>query len=144
MKFPRNARIFRGQLDAAPFAAVLFLIIIFLMLKGLVYTPGVSLELPTIDNLPGSDRRSEGVAIDANGRLYFKNAAITESALKRELQAIATNTAEPVELVIQADKRVSLEVQLHLMGLARDAGILHFRLAALPAPAAPPARSSLP
>ena len=26
MKFPRNARIFRGQLDAAPFAAVLFLL----------------------------------------------------------------------------------------------------------------------
>ena len=26
MKFPRNARIFRGQLDAAPFAAVFFLL----------------------------------------------------------------------------------------------------------------------
>jgi hypothetical protein len=40
MKFPRNARIFRGQLDAAPFAAVLFLLVIFLMLGSLVYTTG--------------------------------------------------------------------------------------------------------
>ena len=40
MKFPRNARIFRGQLDAAPFAAVFFLLVIFMMLGSLVYTPG--------------------------------------------------------------------------------------------------------
>jgi len=32
MKFPRNARIFRGQLDAAPFAAVFFLLVLLLML----------------------------------------------------------------------------------------------------------------
>lgn len=40
MRFARNARIFRGQLDAAPFAAVFFLLVIFMMLGSLVYTPG--------------------------------------------------------------------------------------------------------
>ena len=56
MKFPRNARIFRGQLDAAPFAALFFLLVIFLMVSSLIYTPGVRLELPVADNSAGTDR----------------------------------------------------------------------------------------
>jgi hypothetical protein len=41
MKFPRNARIFRGQLDAAPFAIVFSCLLLFLLLSSLLYTPGV-------------------------------------------------------------------------------------------------------
>lgn len=144
MKFPRNARIFRGQLDAAPFAAVLFLVVIFLMLNGLVYTPGVSLQLPRADNLPGSDKRTVAVAIDANGRLYFENAPIRESDLKRRLQTIATNSVEPLALLIQSDNGVSYEMQFRLWLLARDAGIREAWLAALPAPSSPSGRISLP
>ena len=46
MKFPRNARIFRGQLDAAPYAIVFSCLLLFLLLSSLVYTPGVSIRLP--------------------------------------------------------------------------------------------------
>ena len=46
MKFPRNAQIFRGQLDAAPFASVFFLLIIFVFLSGLLYSPGIRVQLP--------------------------------------------------------------------------------------------------
>ena len=66
MKFPRNARIFRGQLDAAPFAIVFFLLVIFLMLSSLVYTPGVHIELPVADGLTGTEK----LRIDA---FYHKN-----------------------------------------------------------------------
>jgi len=79
MKFPRNARIFRGQLDAAPFAAVLFLLVIFLMLGSLVYTPGVPLQLPVANDLPGTDKPTIAVAIDGNGRLFFENQGIEEN-----------------------------------------------------------------
>ena len=55
MKFARNARLLRSQLDVAPFAAVFFLLVIFMMLGSLVYTPGARLELqlPQGKNLPG-------------------------------------------------------------------------------------------
>ena len=45
MKFPRSARIFRGHLDIAPFASVFFLLVIFVMLGALIYTPGIPVEL---------------------------------------------------------------------------------------------------
>ena len=45
MKFPRNARITRGLQDAAPYASVFFLLVLFVMLGSLVYTPGVQVPL---------------------------------------------------------------------------------------------------
>ncbi|MGD0815829.1 MAG: hypothetical protein ABSA83_19730 [Verrucomicrobiota bacterium] len=41
MRFARQATFFRGPLDAAPVAGVLFLLLIFLLLGSLLYTPGV-------------------------------------------------------------------------------------------------------
>lgn len=45
MRFPRQAKIFRGQLDPAPVAAVVFLLVIFIQLGSLLYTPGVLVHL---------------------------------------------------------------------------------------------------
>ncbi len=93
MKFPRNARIFQGRLDAAPFVSVLFLLVIFVVLGSLVYTPGipVPLELPTADNFPGAEGRTVAVAIDAGGGLYYENQPISEAELKSRLEAAVKN-----------------------------------------------------
>jgi biopolymer transport protein ExbD len=45
MRFARHAKIFRGPLDAAPVAGVLLLLMMFMLLGSLVYTPGVLVEL---------------------------------------------------------------------------------------------------
>ncbi len=144
MKFPRNARIFRGRLDVAPFAAVFFLLAIFLLLSCLVYTPGVRLELPVANGLPGTDRPMVAVAIDAHGRLYFENQWIEETALKARLKQIVAGAREPLELMVQADKAVTYEQLIHLTLLARDAGITNAWLATLPSPTALSAGSSFP
>ena len=51
MKFPRNTRSLRNPFDVAPFAAVFFLLVIFLMLAALLPTPGIPLQLPVTENL---------------------------------------------------------------------------------------------
>src|SRR5690348_7900728 len=99
MKFPRNARIFRGQLDAAPFAAVLFLLVIFLMLGSLIYTPGVPLQLPVANDLPGTDKLTVSVAIDGNGRLYFEDQRIEETQLRNRLRQAVKDAPEPLTLL---------------------------------------------
>ncbi len=136
MKFPRNARIFRGQLDAAPFAAVFFLLVIFLMLGSLIYTPGVLLQLPTAEDLPGTDRPNVAVAIDANGRMYFQNQGIEAKQLRDRLREAVKSSAVPLTLVVQADKAVSYDMLLRLALLGRDAGIAQCWLATLPQPVA--------
>jgi biopolymer transport protein ExbD len=137
MKFPRNARIFRGRLDVAPFATVFFLLVIFVMLTSLVYTPGVRLELPTANDLPGTDKPTVAVAIDANGKLYFENQWIEENQLTNRLhKAVLASAPEPLTLVVQADKAVTYQRLVHLTLLARDAGIAEALLATLPEPGA--------
>ncbi len=132
MKFPRNARIFRGRLDVAPFAAVFFLLAIFLLLGSLVYTPGVSLQLPLADGLPGTDKPTISVAIDPNGRLYYRNQLISESELKVHLSKAVSESRHPLVLLVHADKAVTYERLLRLTMLARNAGISSAWLAALP------------
>ncbi len=133
MKFPRNARIFRGQLDAAPFAAVFFLLVIFVMLGSLVYTPGVLLQLPSGGDLPGTDSPI-AVAIDANGRMYFENQGIEEGQLRDRLRQAVKDSPGPLTLVVQADKAVSYETLMRLALLGRESGIEKCWLATLPRP----------
>jgi biopolymer transport protein ExbD len=141
MKFSRHVTIFRGHLDAAPFAGVLFLLVMFMMLGSLVYTPGARLELqlPEAGGLPGTDKPSVSVAIDADGRLYYQNQWIEESALLGRLQSAARKSAQPLTLVVHADKHVTYDKFLRLALLGREAGISEALLATLPrASAVPP------
>ena len=132
MKFPRNARMLRSQLDVAPFASVFFLLVIFVMLGSLVYTPGVRIQLPVADDLPGIEKPTLHVAVDASGRLYFQNQRIDERELKNRFQAAVASAGEPLTLVIQADKNVTQADLIRLGLLARDAGITNGLLATLP------------
>jgi biopolymer transport protein ExbD len=134
MKFPRNARIFRGQLDAAPFAAVFFLLVIFLMLGSLMYTPGVRLELPVADDLPGTDKLKVSVAIDSGGRYYYDNQLVQDKQLGTLLQKAVLGSPEPLTLVVYADRAVSTEMLVRTSMLARSAGITNGLLATLPRP----------
>jgi len=134
MKFPRNARIFRGHLDAAPVASVFFILVMFLVLGSLVYTPGVRLQLPVAGDLPGIDKPTVAVAIDANGRLFYENQEYDESALGARLRAAAMGSSEPLTLLIQADKAVSYQMLIRLTMLARNSGISNAWLATLSRP----------
>jgi biopolymer transport protein ExbD len=134
MKFPRNARIFRGQLDAAPFAAVFFLLVLFLMLGSLMYTPGVRLELPMADELPGTDKLTVAVAIDAGGRYYYDSQLVQEKDLGSLLRRAVLVATEPLTLVVYADRAVSTEMLVRTSMLARSVGITNGLLATLPRP----------
>lgn len=143
MKFPRNIRLLRSPFDVAPFAAVFFILIIFLQLSAFMPVPGLQMQLtpPVADNLPGTDKPSVSVAVGAEGRFYFANQIVSEVQLQAGLAAAATNSPEPLTLVIHADKSVTYDQLVHLTLLARDAGIQNALLATLPrilnAPAKP-------
>jgi biopolymer transport protein ExbD len=134
MKFPRNARIFRGQLDAAPLASVFFLLVMFVLLSSLVYTPGVRMriQLPVADGLPGVEGPTIAVAVDRSGRYYFENQMIAGSDLSSRLRLAAKSSPQPLTLLVRADRETTREMLDHLALLARAAGIYDLMLATLP------------
>ena len=134
MKFPRNSRLLRNPFDIAPFAAVFFLLVIFLMLGALLPVQGLHVQLqpPTANDLPGIDKPGVAVAIDSGGRLYFANQLVNEAELKSDLSAAAKNSRKPLTLIIHADQTVTYGQLVQLTLLARAAGIQNALLATLP------------
>jgi len=140
MKFPRNAKILRSPFEAAPFAAVFFLLVIFIMLSGLLYTPGIRLDPPTADDLPGTDKPTVNVAVDTIGRYYFTNQIISSNDLRVALADAVKKSREPLTLVIHADKAVTYDQLKCLTLLATHAGVHGALLATLPRADAPSAK----
>lgn len=123
MRFPRQARIFRGQMDAAPFAGVFILLVIFLVFKSsLVYGPGVSIDLPAAADAAGVDGPTLVVVVDRSGQMYYRNQIVQEADLKTELRADMLALKGAATVVIQADKAVSYDVIVRLGKLASEAG----------------------
>lgn len=129
MRFTRHARIFKGQLDAAPFAGVFFLVLIFLTFNSqLVFIPGVrvQLDLPQADGLPGTANPTAVVAVDRSGQFYLENQIIAEPELKQRLQGLADKAKlrnAQLTLVVLADKAVPNDTLVRLAELARQSGI---------------------
>ena len=140
MKFPRNAKLLRSPFDVAPFAAVFFLVVMFLVLAALLPPPGLSLKLPAFDvrpgnladDLPGTDKPTVSVAIDSSNRLFFATQMVTESQLKMQLHRAVAGSKAPLILVIQADQAVTYGELVRISLLARDAGINNALLATHP------------
>ena len=122
MKFPRTAKILRSQFDVAPFAAVFFALLIFLLLAALLPVSGLRMNLtpPVAADLPGVDRPVLTVAVDSQNRLYFENQIVTEAVLKTTLAAAIKSAHEPLALVIHADKTVSYDELSRLALIARQ------------------------
>jgi biopolymer transport protein ExbD len=124
MKFPRNTKIFRGQFDAAPFASLLFVFIIMMLIHpSLVFLPGVPVNLPQTADLPGTANPKTVVVIDRSGQMYFESQAIDELALKEKLEAAVFKNKGVLTLVVQADKEARHETVVRLAVLAREVGI---------------------
>ena len=124
MRFPRNKQIFRGQLDIAAFAGVLFILLIFVLLHSrLIFMPGIPITLPDAEDMPGTIGRTVVVAIDASGQYYFENQVTHERLLRQRLAEEVNASREPIMLVIEADKAVSWDELKKLVLLARKAGV---------------------
>jgi biopolymer transport protein ExbD len=124
VKFQRRIQPIFGRLDAAAFAGVFFLLVLFLLLhSSLVLPPGLHVRLPEAPGLPGVDAPSAMVAIDANGQLYFENQVLTQEQFRSRLAALVQRTAAPIVLALMADRSVRYETIVGLGALARAAGV---------------------
>jgi biopolymer transport protein ExbD len=145
VRFPRNAKIFRGQLDAAPFAAVLFTMVIMLLLTWrLAFTAGVRIDLPSVPrDLPGVANPIVVVVVDEDGQLHYQNQIVHDEAkLIGDLKTAAQQSTEPLSLAIYADRNVKLDAVVRIAAMARELG---FKDVLVPTRrAGPPAKQSPP
>jgi biopolymer transport protein ExbD len=126
MKFPRNAKIFRGQLDVAPFAGIFFLLCLMLIFSTLmVYSPGVQIELPELSGtaVTGVKPPVISVAVDARGKIHFESQPIEEQEFSQRLKDAVARFVNPPTLIIQGDSKADVEIVLRICHIASQAGV---------------------
>ena len=137
MRLPRNVKIFRGQLDAAPFAGVNFLLLLFLVLQSkLVFAPSLRVDLPEVPlDVPGTAQPVMVVAVDRLGQLYYESQAVTNlTDLRNRLRAAVQQAKTPPVLEVQADKSANFQTTLPVLSIAAEIGVREARLAIRPQP----------
>ena len=136
MRFPRTARVIRGQWDAIPFLCVLFPLAFFLLFHQYLVLPrGTLVELPAGDGVrldPASPRVI--VAVDALGRVFFENQFVGEADLAKRLAERRAQSRELPVVVIQADRRVAHGALVRVAEIARQAGLNRVFFVARPQP----------
>jgi biopolymer transport protein ExbD len=101
MKFPRNAKVFRGEINVAPLVSVLFLLVFFVLLAGLVYTPGVPIRL---DRSPsGLNAVTALIQVTGTGVVQFADSAYPANDLPKLRRRLAELPAGSTVRVVSAD-----------------------------------------
>jgi biopolymer transport protein ExbD len=129
IRFPRQAEWFTGPGQAAPFACLFFLLLIFLvLLTHLAPVPGVRIELPEVSHPDGSAAADwVVVVVDRSGRLYLNQQLVTEGQLDVELSRRVSRSVSPLEVVLQADLELQLGDLTRLHDVCLKAGVRSIR-----------------
>lgn len=116
MRFPRNTKIFRGQLDVVPLVGVMFLLLIFILLSSLVYTPGIPFALEDELTMIGTERRN--LTISRSGEIIF-NDRTNRIADLEQLRADFKQLPAHSVVVVRADPEAPRQVAVEVRNIAR-------------------------
>ena len=118
MQFPRKTKIFRGEFQAGPFAAVFLLFLIFFTFNtSLVYLPGLPMQL---ENSRDPAQAAE-VKVQPDGALLFREHAFADfDAFEKSLRAELQTNAALKWLVIRAEPEAQADSVRRVAGLAKN------------------------
>ena len=119
MKFPRNTRIFRGQLDMAPVACLFFATALMLFLHSqMVFVPGVRLDLH-----PMKETNRPSLFIDSEDLFHFAGSTMGQSSFLKRLRGEAEKSRAPSSIVFQVDPSASTNAVNAVRTLAAELSI---------------------
>jgi biopolymer transport protein ExbD len=102
MRFQRNVKIFRGGVDAAPFAGFFFVVLMFMLLfYSHVFIPGVPIQLVDDEGPPEPAQRT--VKVEKSGRIEFLGSTFDFDELPTEIQARARKGTLPQRVILESD-----------------------------------------
>jgi biopolymer transport protein ExbD len=140
MTFKTHCQMSKGMVDPAPLVNVVFLLLLFFVLNSsLVMQSGFGVSLPGAGNttLTGTFQTLV-VTVARDDLLFFNDQPVPMDKLEQTLREAAQRTRVH-ELIIRADKQVSIGTETEIWNAATRAGIATVIVAARPeGPAASP------
>jgi biopolymer transport protein ExbD len=106
---------------------VLVLLVILMVASTYIVAQTLKVQLPRAKSTDGTADKPTKVEILKNGTLRWNEAPIQESELPDKLKAAVENDPE-VSLVVSADKEVQHGNVVHILDLAKLAGVVKFAI----------------
>ena len=112
-----------SEINMTPLVDVMLVLLIIFIVTVPVMKHAMEVDLPKVSTAPQLDKPDVvKLAVDAKGAYRINNAPVTDEALKKALDEMATHHPQPV-VHIYGDKQVVYERVINVMGMANKAGI---------------------
>ncbi len=122
MRYPRNIKIFRGGVDAAPFAGLFFATVLFLvLLYSHVFFPGVPIVLGNSEERPEMTGRTVSVLKD--GTVRFLGEAMDLARLQAALRDGVQQGDLPKRVVLESEAGADERLEKRVENMLKDAGM---------------------
>ena len=106
---------------------VLVLLIILMVSANYIVSRTLKVDLPKTASSDGAPDKPNAVVLTREGKLLWNDEQVTEQKLTDALKAVAVKDAEAT-LVVSADSKVEHGAVVHLLDVARGAGISRFAI----------------
>ncbi|MGV3772465.1 MAG: ExbD/TolR family protein [Verrucomicrobiales bacterium] len=123
MRYPRHAKVFRGQIDAAPLASVFFLLVIFLFLNySLVFVPGIMINLE--EPRETSSTPLPRLNIARSGELTYRKSEMSLEKFEQRIKEESLAGKAPTVIYYKADPEANRQLIQQIKNLAIENGII--------------------
>lgn len=121
MRYPRNVKIFRGGVDAAPFAGLFFSTILFMVLfYSHVFFPGVPVALA--DQEETADLTDRTVEVLKNGTVSYLGEVYEMPAFQEQVAAQVKRGDLPERVILESEPGASSELVTRVENMLTGAG----------------------
>jgi len=128
MRLQRGRRMLTG-FTAISLTDIVFLLLVFFLLSStFVLQPGIKVDLPKTTVPEIAAERRVVITITADGTLYLNDRKVSRALFPSAIRQKLLSVGNPM-VVLRADKRVSLELAVWVMDVARQAGAERFAIA---------------
>lgn len=120
---PEASRRIMADINVTPLVDVMLVLLVIFIITAPLLSYAIRLDLPK-ESAPATDAAAPSVAlsIDAEGRLYWNNDALSDDELRARVAA-AARLPDPPELQLRADKATRYERVAFVLAVAQQAGL---------------------
>jgi biopolymer transport protein ExbD len=116
-----------ADINVTPMVDVMLVLLVIFIITAPLFTHAIKLELPNAQSQAAPEKpETITLAINAEGKLFWNNAAITREELSQRIATASQKQPQP-ELQLRADKSTRYEVIAQVMSAAQNGGMNKIR-----------------
>jgi biopolymer transport protein ExbD len=112
-----------ADINVTPMVDVMLVLLVIFIITAPLFTHAIKLDLPSAQSAPVQEKpETINLSINAEGKLFWNDAAIEQPDLNARLAEAAAKKPQP-ELQLRADKSTRYEVIAQVMAAAQTNGL---------------------